>query len=81
MGHQARFAEESQQSRPAMSSSSICATIPLRSRYRPNCVFSAYRLTAPQQIDFHTEFGFGLTHRSPAYFFGLGYSVRFNSLF
>jgi hypothetical protein len=40
---------------------------------------AAYRLTATQQIDFHA--GFGLTKRSPSYFFGLGYSVRFDSLF
>ncbi len=39
----------------------------------------AYRFTATQQIDFHA--GFGLTNRSPSYFFGLGYSVRFDSLF
>jgi hypothetical protein len=39
----------------------------------------AYRLTATQQVDFHA--GFGLTKRSPSYFFGLGYSVRFDSLF
>jgi hypothetical protein len=39
----------------------------------------AYRFTATQQIDFHA--GFGLTNRSPTYFFGLGYSVRFDSLF
>jgi hypothetical protein len=38
----------------------------------------AYRFTT-QQIDFHA--GFGLTNRSPSYFFGLGYSVRFDSLF
>jgi len=36
-----------------------------------------YRFTRTQQIDFHA--GFGLTNRSPAYFFGLGYSVRFDS--
>jgi len=39
----------------------------------------AYRFTAREQIDFHS--GFGLTNRSPSYFFGLGYSVRFDSLF
>jgi hypothetical protein len=39
----------------------------------------AYRFTATQQIDFHA--GFGLTNRSPTYFFGLGYSFRFDSLF
>ena len=39
----------------------------------------AYRFTATQQIDFHA--GFGLTNRSPSYFFGLGYSVRLDSLF
>jgi hypothetical protein len=39
----------------------------------------AYRFTATQQIDFHA--GFGLTNRSPTYFFGLGYSARFDSLF
>ena len=39
----------------------------------------AYRFTATQQIDFHA--GFGLTNRSPTYFFGLGYSVRLDSLF
>jgi hypothetical protein len=39
----------------------------------------AYWLTATQQIDFHA--GFGLTNRSPSYFFGLGYSVRFDSVF
>jgi hypothetical protein len=39
----------------------------------------AYRFTRTQQVDFHT--GFGLTNRSPTYFFGLGYSVRFDSLF
>jgi hypothetical protein len=39
----------------------------------------AYRFTARQQIDFHA--GFGLTTRAPSYFFGLGYSVRFDSLF
>ena len=39
----------------------------------------AYRFTRTQQIDFHA--GFGLTHRAPSYFFGLGYSVRFDSLF
>jgi hypothetical protein len=39
----------------------------------------AYRFTATQQIDFHV--GFGLTNRSPSYFFGLGYSIRFDSLF
>jgi hypothetical protein len=39
----------------------------------------AYRFTPTQQIDFHA--GFGLTNRSPTYFFGLGYSVRFDSLF
>ena len=39
----------------------------------------AYRFTPTQQIDFHA--GFGLTNRSPSYFFGLGYSVRFDSLF
>jgi len=38
-----------------------------------------YRFTRTQQIDFHA--GFGLTNRSPAYFFGLGYSVRFDSRF
>ena len=38
-----------------------------------------YRFTATQQIDFHA--GFGLTNRSPTYFFGLGYSVRLDSLF
>jgi predicted aminopeptidase len=40
---------------------------------------AADRYTATQQIDFHA--GFGLTSRSPSYFFGLGYSVRFDSLF
>jgi hypothetical protein len=40
---------------------------------------AAYRFTRTQQIDFHA--GFGLTNRSPSYFFGLGYSVRFDSLF
>ena len=39
----------------------------------------AYRFTRTQQVDFHI--GFGLTNRSPTYFFGLGYSVRFDSLF
>jgi Putative MetA-pathway of phenol degradation len=39
----------------------------------------AYQFTARQQIDFHA--GFGLTSRSPSYFFGLGYSIRFDSLF
>jgi Putative MetA-pathway of phenol degradation len=39
----------------------------------------AYRFTATQQIDFHA--GFGLTNRAPSYIFGLGYSVRFDSLF
>ena len=39
----------------------------------------AYRLTGNQQIDFHA--GFGLTNRSPSYFFGVGYSVRFDGLF
>jgi Putative MetA-pathway of phenol degradation len=39
----------------------------------------AYRFTRTQQVDFHT--GFGLTNKSPTYFFGLGYSVRFDSLF
>jgi len=39
----------------------------------------AYRFTATQQIDFHAAFG--LTNRSPTYFFGLGYSFRFDSLF
>ena len=38
-----------------------------------------YRFTRTQQIDFHA--GFGLTNRSPSYFFGVGYSVRFDSLF
>lgn len=40
---------------------------------------TAYRFTPTQQIDFHA--GFGLTKRSPTYFLGLGYSVRFDSLF
>jgi hypothetical protein len=40
---------------------------------------AAYRFTRTQQIDFHA--GFGLTNRSPSYFFGLGYSVRFDSVF
>ena len=40
---------------------------------------AAYRFTRTQQIDFHA--GFGLTNRSPSYFFGVGYSVRFDSLF
>ena len=40
---------------------------------------AAYRLTRTQQIDFRA--GFGQTNRSPSYFFGLGYSVRFDSLF
>ena len=40
---------------------------------------TAYRIGPKQQIDFHA--GFGLTNRSPSYFFGLGYSVRFDSLF
>jgi len=39
----------------------------------------AYRFTATQQIDFHA--GFGPTNRAPNYFFGLGYSVRFDRLF
>ena len=39
----------------------------------------AYRLTATQQVDFHA--GFELNKKSPSYFFGLGYSVRFDSLF
>jgi hypothetical protein len=38
-----------------------------------------YRFTRTQQIDFRA--GFGQTNRSPSYFFGLGYSVRFDSLF
>ena len=40
---------------------------------------ATYRFTRTQQIDFHA--GLGLTSRYPAYFFGLGYSVRFDSLF
>ena len=40
---------------------------------------AAYRFTGTQQIDFHA--GFGLTNRAPSYFFGAGYSVRFDSLF
>jgi len=40
---------------------------------------AAYRFTRTQQIDFHA--GFGLTKRAPSYFFGLGYSVRFDSPF
>jgi hypothetical protein len=39
----------------------------------------AYRFTPTQQIDFHA--GFGLTNRSPSYFFGVGYSIRFDDLF
>jgi len=39
----------------------------------------AYRLTSTQQIDFHA--GFGLNRESPDYFFGLGYSLRFDGLF
>ena len=37
------------------------------------------RVTAMQQVDFHT--GVGFNSRSPSYFFGLGYSFRFDSLF
>jgi hypothetical protein len=40
---------------------------------------AAYRFTGTQQIDSHA--GFGLTNRSPSYFFGLGYSIRFDGLF
>jgi outer membrane putative beta-barrel porin/alpha-amylase len=40
---------------------------------------AAYRFTGTQQIDFHA--GFGLANRSPSYFFGLGYSIRFDGLF
>jgi hypothetical protein len=39
----------------------------------------AYRPTATQQIDFHV--GIGLNHVAPDYFFGVGYSIRFDSLF
>ena len=39
----------------------------------------AWRVTATQQVDFHT--GVGFNSRSPSYFFGLGYSFRFDSLF
>jgi hypothetical protein len=38
----------------------------------------SYRLTKTQQIDFHA--GFGLNHGSPDYFVGIGYSIRFDSL-
>jgi hypothetical protein len=39
---------------------------------------AAYRVTRTQQIDFQA--GFGLASRSPSYFFGLGYSIRFDGL-
>jgi hypothetical protein len=39
----------------------------------------AWRVTTTQQLDFHT--GVGFNSRSPAYFFGLGYSFRFDGLF
>ena len=38
-----------------------------------------YRLTPTQQVDFHL--GFGLNRNSPRYFFGIGYSFRFDGLF
>jgi hypothetical protein len=39
----------------------------------------AYRLTPTQQIDFHA--GFGLNNAAPSYILGIGYSIRFDSLF
>jgi hypothetical protein len=39
----------------------------------------AYRLTPIQQIDFHA--GFGLNNAAPSYILGVGYSIRFDSLF
>src|SRR5258708_6802574 len=39
----------------------------------------AYRVTRTQQVDFHL--GGGLNHAAPGYFFGLGYSIRFDGLF
>jgi hypothetical protein len=39
----------------------------------------AWRLTKTQQIDFHA--GFGLNSRSVDHYFGIGYSIRFDSLF
>jgi Putative MetA-pathway of phenol degradation len=38
-----------------------------------------YRFTRTQQIDFRA--GFGLTSKYPSYFFGVGYSIRFDGLF
>lgn len=40
---------------------------------------ASYRLTGTQQIDMH--FGGGLTDSAPDYFFGIGYSIRFDRLF
>lgn len=39
----------------------------------------AYRVTPTQQLDFHL--GGGLNDAAPDYFFGLGYSIRFDGLF
>jgi Putative MetA-pathway of phenol degradation len=39
----------------------------------------AYRITPRQQVDFHA--GFGVNRSAPSYFFGLGYSFRFDDLF
>jgi len=38
-----------------------------------------YRITDTRQIDFHI--GFGLNRNSPAYIFGVGYSLRLDALF
>ena len=38
-----------------------------------------YRVTPTQQIDFHT--GGGVSDNAPDYFFGLGYSIRWDGLF
>jgi hypothetical protein len=40
---------------------------------------AAYRLTPNQQIDFHA--GVGIGANAPAWFFGIGYSFRFDGLF
>jgi hypothetical protein len=48
----------------------------------PSQIFNTggtYRITATQQIDFHV--GAGLNRAAPDYFFGFGYSFRFDSLF
>ena len=38
-------------------------------------------VAAVQQAATEAPAGFGLTNRAPSYFFGLGYSVRVDSLF